>query len=137
MTQCNSYLQLNRHAPEPRSPSANPRPRPKDRLVEAYLDYLENERNSSAHTLTAYRRALDGFRDAQPNAPGWTECTTDPFRDYLFDLMKRGQARAYVRLQFAALRSFYKYLCQRQAGWRSIHSRRCTCPRPRKNFPSH
>ena len=28
--------------------------------------------------------------------------------------MKKGQARAYVRLQFAALRSFYKYLCQRK-----------------------
>ena len=27
-----------------------------------------------------------------------------------FTLMKRGQARAYVRLQFAALRSFYKFL---------------------------
>ena len=89
-------------------------PRPKDRLVEAYLDYLENERNASAHTLAAYRRALDGFRDAQPKAPGWTECTTEPFREYLFDVMKRGQARAYVRLQFAALRSFYKYLCQRR-----------------------
>ncbi len=89
-------------------------PRAKDRLAEAYLDYLENERNASEHTLTAYRRALDDFRDAQPEAPGWTECPTDVFRDYLFEVMKRGQARAYVRLQFAALRSFYKYLCQRR-----------------------
>ena len=90
------------------------RPTAKDRLVGAYLDYLENERNASGHTLTNYGRALDGFRLAQPAAPGWLECTTEPFRDYLFDLMKRGQARAYVRLQFAALRSFYKFLCQRR-----------------------
>ncbi len=96
-----------------RKPRPSHRP-PKDRLLEAYLDYLENERNSSPHTLTNYRRALDAFRSAQPDAPGWTECTTEPFRDYLFDLMKRGQGRAYVRLQFAALRSFYKYLCQRK-----------------------
>ena len=95
-------------------PARAPRPPPKDRLVEAYLDYLENERNSSPHTLTNYGRALDSFREAQPDAPGWMECDTEPFRDYLFDLMKRGQARAYVRLQFAALRSFYKYLCQRR-----------------------
>ena len=100
--------------PPNRGPRPRLRPHPKDRHVEAYLDYLENERNASSHTLSAYRRALEGFRDAQPSAPPWTECTTDPFRDYLFDLMKRGQARAYVRLQFAALRSFYKYLCQRQ-----------------------
>ena len=100
--------------PPNKGPRRRALPRARDRLVEAYLDHLENERNSSEHTLEAYRRALDGFRDAQPDAPGWTECTTEPFRDYLFDLMKRGQARAYVRLQFAALRSFYKYLCQRR-----------------------
>ncbi len=100
----------------PRSGRRRPRPPrpPKDRLVEAYLDYLENERNASGHTLTNYGRALDGFRAAQPHAPGWLDCSTEPFRDYLFLLMKRGQARAYVRLQFAALRSFYKYLCQRK-----------------------
>lgn len=89
-------------------------PPPRDRLSEAYLDYLENERNASRHTLTNYGRALDNFRLAQPKAPGWMDCPTDPFRDYLFGLMKKGQARAYVRLQFAALRSFYKYLCQRK-----------------------
>ena len=90
------------------------RPRAEDRLVEAFLDYLENERNSSAHTVQAYQRALDDFRKSQPRAPGWLQCGTDPFRDYLFDCMKRGLARSYVRLQFAAFRSFYKYLCQRR-----------------------
>ncbi len=90
------------------------RPRAEDRLVEAFLDYLENERNSSAHTVQAYQRALDDFRKSQPRAPGWLQCGTDPFRDYLFDCMKRGLARSYVRLQFAAFRSFYKYLCRRR-----------------------
>lgn len=81
--------------------------------MESFLDHLEHERNSSAHTVQAYQRALDDFREAQPKAPGWLQCGTDPFRDHLFDCMKRGQARSYVRLQFAAFRSFYKYLCQR------------------------
>ena len=107
-----------------------------DRLCEAYLDYLENERNSARHTLTNYRRALDNFRLAQPKAPGWMDCPTDPFRDYLFDLMKRGQARAYVRLQFAALRSFYKYLCQRQGLADQSAQGACTCPKPRRSCPS-
>ncbi len=95
-----------------------PRPRParppaEDPLAEAFLEFLENERNASHRTLDVYGRALDAFRAAQPAAPGWRECQTDHFRDYLFELMKRGQARAYVRLQFAALRSFYKFLFQR------------------------
>ena len=92
-----------------------PRPRPAapDTLVESFLDFLDHERNASRHTLQAYSRALDAFRAAQPDAPDWLACQTDHFRDYLFHLMKRGQARAYVRLQFAALRSFYKFLFQR------------------------
>jgi site-specific recombinase XerD len=43
----------------------------------------------------------------------WRKCTPQHFRDYLFDLMKRKQARSYVRLQFSALRSFYRYLVMR------------------------
>jgi integrase/recombinase XerC len=90
------------------------RVRAKDRLVEAFLDHLENERNASGHTVQNYQRALDGFRKSQPSAPGWLDCQTDHFRDYLFECMKRGLARASVRLEFAALRSFYRYLCQRR-----------------------
>ena len=44
----------------------------------------------------------------QTKAPGWRQCRPQNFRDYLFDLMKRKQARSYVRLQFSALRSFYR-----------------------------
>lgn len=91
-----------------------PPARAKDRLVDGFLAYLENERLASRHTLEAYGRALDDFRAGAPSAPGWMECTTDHFRDHLFSVMKRGLARSYVRLQFAALRSFYRYLCQRR-----------------------
>src|SRR5207244_8873921 len=38
----------------------------------------------------------------------------DDFRDYLFALMKHGQARSYVRLQFSALRTFYQFLVARK-----------------------
>ncbi|MDB6147628.1 MAG: Tyrosine recombinase XerC, partial [Spartobacteria bacterium] len=34
----------------------------------------------------------------------------DQFRDYLYHLMKREQARSYVRLQFSALRTYYGFL---------------------------
>lgn len=61
----------------------------------------------------AYRRALENFR-AQAGFPGWKECSPSQFRAYLFERMKSRAARSYIRLEFAALRSFYKFLMQRQ-----------------------
>src|SRR6185295_17299899 len=54
----------------------------------------------------------EAFRAA--NQTPWKKCTTDDFRDYLFSLMKREQARSYVRLQFSALRTFYRFLAERK-----------------------
>jgi integrase/recombinase XerC len=84
----------------------------KDQLVEEFVRYLAVERNASPRTLKAYREALAGFRDQ--NEKPWKECTADDFRDYLFALMKREQARSYIRLQFSALRSFYRFLTERK-----------------------
>jgi len=84
----------------------------RDPLIEEFLRYLENERNASTRTLKAYRQALTGFRTE--NKTSWKKCTADDFRDYLFALMKYGQARSYVRLQFSALRTFYQFLAARK-----------------------
>ncbi len=84
----------------------------RDKLVEEFLSFLEVERNASPRTLRIYRSALRDFQ-AQTKAPAWRQCTAQHFRDYLFDLMKRKQARSYVRLQFSALRSFYRFLVAR------------------------
>jgi integrase/recombinase XerC len=84
----------------------------RDPLAEEFLRYLAVERNVSPRTLKAYRQSLEGFRAANPTP--WKKCTADNFRDYLFAIMKRGQARSYVRLQFSALRTFYKFLIDRK-----------------------
>ena len=84
----------------------------KDSLVEDFCRYLAVEQNASPRTLKAYRQSLNAFR-AHSTKP-WKECRTDDFRDYLFAIMKRGQARSYVRLQFSALRAFYKFLSDRK-----------------------
>ncbi len=84
----------------------------KDPLVEEFLHYLANERNASPRTLKAYRKALSAF--SAENRSSWKKCTADDFRDYLFTLMKRGQARSYVRLQFSAFRTFYQFLAARK-----------------------
>ena len=84
----------------------------KDKLAEEFLRHLAVERNASPRTSKAYRQALTAFR-AQNRKP-WKQCTADDFRNHLFAIMKRGQARSYVRLQFSALRAFYKFLTERK-----------------------
>lgn len=84
----------------------------KDSLAEDFFRHLAVEQNASPRTLKAYRQALSAFR--AHNSKPWKQCSTDDFRDYLFALMKREQARSYVRLQFSALRAFYKFLSDRK-----------------------
>ena len=83
-----------------------------DPLAGEFLRYLAVERNASPRTLKAYREALAAFR-AENKTP-WKKCTANDFRDYLFALMKHGQARSYVRLQFSAFRTFYRFLAERK-----------------------
>src|SRR5213594_4684162 len=84
----------------------------RDPLVEEFLRYLSDERNASPRTLKAYRQALTAF-GTETKTP-WKKCTSEDFRDHLFALMKLGQARSYVRLQFSALRTFYQFLTARK-----------------------
>jgi site-specific recombinase XerD len=83
-----------------------------DGVAEEFLNYLALERNTSPRTIKAYRQALENFRAT--NKIPWKKCTAENFRDYLFAIMKRGQARSYVRLQFSALRTFYRFLSERK-----------------------
>jgi integrase/recombinase XerC len=94
------------------NPSARDNGREADPLPEEFLDYLGDGKNYSPQTLRAYRQSLAGFRAFKPGV-GWMAATADHFRAYLFDLMKKGRSRATIRLQFAALRSFYNYLTER------------------------
>src|ERR1044072_4541260 len=104
----------------------------KDPLAEEFLRYLANERNASPRTLKAYRQALTAFR-AENQTP-WKKFKGDDFRDYLFALAKRGQARSYVRLQFSALRTFYQFLGARK-GLRCNPGRKVQWQKIERNRP--
>ena len=80
--------------------------------MEGFLEHLDVERNVSPRTLINYRHALTGFRAAVPQPP-WKELRADHFRRYLFEKMKAGLAKPTIRLHFAALRTFYRYLTER------------------------
>src|SRR5256884_3355630 len=104
----------------------------KDPLTEEFLRYLTNERNASPRTLKAYRQALTAFR-AENQTP-WKKCRGDDFRNYLFSIAKRAQARSYVRLQFSALRTFYQFLGARKS-LRSNPVREIQMPKIEKKLP--
>jgi integrase/recombinase XerC len=106
----------------------------KDRLLERYLEYLDVERNASPRTVIAYRHALDKFKNFSGDNISWMNCTAQQFRAFLLDCMKKGMARSYVRLTFAALRSFYKYLVERE-GFRDNPLREVQLPKMEKKLP--
>ena len=60
--------------------------KPKDRLVEAFLDAMEFERNASPRTLVNYRHAIETFKE-RPGKPTWRDCTADHFRRHLFECL--------------------------------------------------
>jgi len=83
--------------------------------MEDFLEFLRVERNASDRTLRNYSHALIAYLDWRGEAfSSWRDCTADDFRLYLFELMKLELARSTIRLRFAALRSFYKYLVHRR-----------------------
>ena len=105
----------------------------KDRLAEEFLAALDTERNLSPRTVLNYRRALESFR-AAGNPPAWRDCQAEHFRAFLFVLMKGGAARATVRLHFAALRTFYKFLTERH-GLKSNPLKEVLLPKAERKLP--
>ena len=109
-------------------------PKKRDRLFEHYIRYLEVERNASPRTVAAYRHALEKFKHFAGDQSSWNDCTAQQFRGFLLECMKSGMARSYVRLTFAALRSFYKYLVERE-GFRDNPLREVQLPKMEKKLP--
>ncbi len=101
-----------------RAPAAPPlfpvkiRKRP-DRYTTEFFRCLESERGLSPRTLLNYRHALSKFRASREDLPGWTDLQPDDFRRYLMKLAGEGLSKSTVRLHFAALRTFYRFLSER------------------------
>lgn len=104
-------------------------------LTADFLHFMEIERSASPRTIINYRAALDGYRESWgPDFPGWRKLTADDFRAWLFKMMKADLARSTIRLRFAAMRSFYKFLVHRR-GFPKSPVAEVQLPKPEKKLP--
>lgn len=105
-----------------------------DPLEEAFLAFLDTERRSSDRTVINYRHALHEFRRRHRGFTTWEALTAEDFRRYLFEQMKRELGRATIRLHFAAMRSFFKWLTRRR-GWTKNPLLDVLLPKQEKKLP--
>lgn len=100
-----------------------------------FLDFQATEKSASPRTLANYEAALSVYRQWRGDRfTNWRQATADDFRDYLFALMKQGLKRSTIRLRFAALRSFYKFLVLRRGLGKSPVGE-VQLPKPERGLP--
>jgi integrase/recombinase XerC len=87
------------------------------RHLQAFLQYLELNRNASAHTVSAYAGDLEQFLGHAAQLAGVEPGELEPsalsraaIRGFLASLHTQGQSRASAARKLAAVRSFLKYL---------------------------
>ena len=101
----------------------------------AFFQFMATERSASERTLANYRAALESYHAWRgPRDVAWRKAAADDFRDYLFFLLKDGLKKSTIRLRFAALRSFYKFLVLRRGLGRSPVAE-VQLPKPERGLP--
>lgn len=80
--------------------------------IEAYTQYLREERHASANTVASYVRDVTQFvtylREREKTETA--ACTQEQVERYLADMTQKGKAPASIARCAASLRSFYGYL---------------------------
>lgn len=108
-----------------------------EEVVFRFLQFLENEKNASPHTLESYGRALHQFMAWMGERfHTWETCGEASFRAWLYEALQQQLKPASIRLRFSALRSLYSYLRQWE-GMENNPLEQVTLPRARHGLPVH
>ena len=84
--------------------------------IENFIDYLRYERNYSSKTTEGYQADLEAFErfyEAIDSSLSWAEMPADIVREWVVEMMDKGNAATSVRRRLSSLRSFYKFLLRR------------------------
>jgi integrase/recombinase XerC len=129
-------------------PSAPDSGTPGDPWVGKFLAHLSSERAASTYTLRNYRRTLNEFAEwrisERPGGVDWKALERDDFRGYLRHLGRRPSVRepgklvgrAFIQLQFSALRTFFRFL-MREGVVAASPIRNLSLPKLEKRVPKY
>jgi len=100
--------------------------------IDKFIRYLEVENNASKHTLRAYRRDLESFREYQEGTPRDIEMID--IRGFVAQQIKDGLSKTTAARRLASVRSFLNYLC-REGYIKSNPAKLVTTPKTEKRLP--
>lgn len=84
--------------------------------IEDFIDYLRFERNYSSKTTESYQADLEAFErfyEVIDSDINWAEMPADIVRQWVVEMMDKGNTATSVRRRLSSLRSFYKFLLRR------------------------
>lgn len=82
-------------------------------MIQHFLDYILVEKKYSERTVAAYRDDLRDFcayRQMDPNHFDPTQVSETDIREWMMEMMDKGQSAKSVKRRLAAMRSFYRYM---------------------------
>lgn len=80
-------------------------------IIDKYLTYLSDSKNTASNTLSAYKRDLASYSEYLGSKKiGIKDADADNISEYKKILVKNGRSVATVSRCMSSLRSFYKYL---------------------------
>ncbi|WP_162418199.1 tyrosine-type recombinase/integrase [Cyclobacterium roseum] len=82
-------------------------------MLFSFINYLENEKRASAHTVLAYKKDLEQFSEFLETAFAMNrleEASHAEIRAWMVDLIEEGLSEATVNRKMATLRTFFTFL---------------------------
>ena len=107
--------------------------------INDFIEYLQYERNYSRKTTEVYQADLEAFKrfyEAIDKDLTWAEMPADIVRQWVVEMMEKGNVATSVRRRLSSLRSFYKFLLRRNLVTRDpVHS--MPGPKVEKKLPAY
>lgn len=86
-------------------------------MIDAFVNYLRNERNYSEQTIAYYEQSNRDFQEYfmfMDSTLSWTSVDKDVVRMWMESLMDQGEAAGTVNKKLSALRAFFRYLLRKK-----------------------